>query len=95
MGHLNELQAAFANKGLLVVGVALDSRQTQDQVKKFSADQIKYSVVWDAENKVSEQYDVQGIPAAYILDKDNKILWTGHPKKLTSEKVEELLGQVQ
>jgi alkyl hydroperoxide reductase subunit AhpC len=89
------LYSEFKDKGLLVLGVALESRETKRDVSDYSKKNIQFPVVWDAQNTKAASYQVRGIPAAFLLDKDNKVVWQGNPRSLTSAKVKELLGKAR
>ncbi|MBI2194183.1 MAG: redoxin domain-containing protein [Planctomycetes bacterium] len=93
MGHLNELHKALSAKGVLIVGVAIGEEKDKKQIKKFSKKKIEYTVVWDQDNAKVEQYDPFPFPLAYVLDRENKILWKGAPASLTVEKLEEFLRE--
>lgn len=81
--HLTELQKKFKDKGVVIVGI---SDETADKVKPFvekMADTMDYVVALDDERKSNEgymkAYGQGGIPTAFIVGKDGKVLWVGHP----------------
>ncbi len=71
--HLIKLQKKYANKGVVIVGVAIDA--DKGDVKSFAKKQkINYTVCHDPNAKtVGKSYQVQGIPATYIIDKKGVI----------------------
>ena len=71
--HLINLQKKYANKGVVFVGVAIDA--DKGDVKSFAKKQkINYTVCHDPNAKtVGKSYQVQGIPATYIIDKKGVI----------------------
>ena len=80
--HLTEMQKKFKDKGVVFIGV---TREEPDVVKKFvekMGDKMDYTVAIDA-GKTSEGYmqafGIGGIPHAFIVDKEGKIAWEGHP----------------
>ena len=80
--HLTELQKQFKDKGVVFVGV---SDEKSDVVKKFvekMGDKMDYVVAIDA-GKTSEgymeAYGANGIPHAFVVDKEGRIAWEGHP----------------
>lgn len=80
--HLTELQKRFKDKGVVFVGV---SNEKSDVVKKFvtkMGDKMDYAVAIDG-GKTSEGYmeafNINGIPHAFVVDKDGRIVWQGHP----------------
>ncbi len=81
--HLTEMQKKFANRGVVFVGV---SDETPAKVKPFvdqMGEKMDYTVAIDRDNKTSEGYmkafGVNGIPHAFIVDKEGRIAWQGHP----------------
>lgn len=81
--HLTEMQKKFANRGVVFVGV---SDETSAKVKPFvdqMGEKMDYTVAIDRDNKTSEGYmkafGVNGIPHAFIVDKEGRIAWQGHP----------------
>ena len=81
--HLTELQKEFKDKGVVFVGVT--AGEETEVVKKFVAkmgDKMDYVVAMDG-GKTSENYmeafGVRGIPNAFVVDRQGKIVWQGHP----------------
>jgi thiol-disulfide isomerase/thioredoxin len=81
--RLSEMQAKFKDKGVIFVGI---SDEAADVVKPFVAemgDKMSYNVACDDERMTSirymEAFGQQGIPTAFIVGKDRRVLWVGHP----------------
>lgn len=81
--HLTEMQAKFKDKGVTFVGI---SDEPADKVKPFVQNmgaKMEYIVACDDERKSNagymEAYEQGGIPTAFIVGKDKKVLWFGHP----------------
>jgi thiol-disulfide isomerase/thioredoxin len=89
--HLTELQKKHADA--IFIGVSI-AEQDQGKVKPFvdeMADKMNYRVALDAvpdkgeagDGAMSKSWmkaaDQNGIPTAFIIDKDGKIAWIGHP----------------
>ncbi|TAK98154.1 MAG: redoxin domain-containing protein [Verrucomicrobia bacterium] len=81
--HLTELQKKFKDKGVIFIGV---SNEEVDTVKKFvekMGDKMDYTVAVEKGQETSEDYmsafGVNGIPHAFIVDKEGRIVWHGHP----------------
>jgi thiol-disulfide isomerase/thioredoxin len=81
--HLTEMQAKFKDKGVVFVGI---SDEGLDKVKPFveqMGDKMNYIVACDDERKSNagymEAYEQSGIPTAFVVGKDKKVLWVGHP----------------
>lgn len=81
--HLTELQKKYASRGVTIVGV---SDETSATVKSFVSglgEKMDYTVAVDRDRRTSEAfmgaYDVNGIPHAFVVDKEGRIAWHGHP----------------
>ena len=87
--HLNKLYDKYKDKGLIIIGITGDSRS---MVKKFmKTTPISYSVATDSRNKMSKLLGIKGIPHAFLIDKDGKIIWEGHPASLKESDIEKIL----
>jgi thiol-disulfide isomerase/thioredoxin len=86
--HLNEIHKKFKDKGLVVIGI---SDESKDVVEKFQQKTpMEYHVaVGGAE--IGKKFGIEGIPHAFIVGKDGKIIWEGHPMKLTDKEIEKAL----
>jgi thiol-disulfide isomerase/thioredoxin len=94
--HLTEVQKKFKDKGVVVVGV---SDEPVAKVKPFVEQmgaKMDYHVACDDSRKTSagymRAYDQNGIPTAFIIGKDGKVLWFGHPMGGLEEKLAEVLA---
>ena len=57
-----------------VVFLAVNLQETPEQIKQFlDAKKLNISVGLDKEGKIAELYQVQGIPATFIVGKDGNI----------------------
>lgn len=79
--ELNGLQNKFKDKGVVLVGIADDP---PDKVKEFlTGVKVDYTVAVDDHRKTARSYMVaygqNGIPHAFIIGKDGKVIWHGHP----------------
>jgi len=85
--HLTELQHRFGSKGVTVVGVtSRDENNTLEQVRSFVADRgerMDFTVGFDregiTERTYMEQTGQQGIPTAFVIDRQGRLAWIGHP----------------
>ena len=81
--HLTELQKKLKDKRVVFVGV---SDEPVAKVKPFvdkMADKMDYIVACDDDRQSNDGYMVaygqNGIPTAFIVGKEGKVLWFGHP----------------
>ncbi len=76
---LKELYAKYSPKGVQFVSVAIGYRQTEDDVAKFAAaQQLPYTILWDKDNKVSEEWSVRSIPTNFVIDLDGVIRYRSY-----------------
>lgn len=70
---LNAMQAKYAQRGLKVVGVNLDTEAASAErfLKRYPA---QFSIYKDPAGQLAEQYGVEGMPYAVILDANGKIV---------------------
>ncbi len=82
--HLTELQKKYKDK-VVIVGVSDEKLATvQKYVEK--ADNMDYVVAVDSSRKSNDAYmkafKQRGIPHAFIVGAEGKLLWHGHPMRL-------------
>ena len=86
--HLNEINKKFKDKGLVVIGI---SDETKEKVEKFQKDvPMEYHVAVGGA-AIQGKFGIDGIPHAFVVGKDGKIAWEGHPMRLTDEVIEKAL----
>jgi len=88
--HMNSMWKKLLNEygkdKLQLVGVT-----TEDDVKvapfmKEMASDMQYPVALDVQKSLDSSYPASGIPHAYVVGKDGKIVWTGNPMSDEFEK---------
>lgn len=87
--HLNELYAKYRDRGLVIVGITNEDRPTVEKFLKGLP--IKYAVAFDEGGKMGEYFRVRGIPHAFLVNADGKIVWQGHPMALREAEIEKVL----
>ena len=86
--HLNEINKKFKDKGLVVIGI---TDEKQDIVEKFQKTlPMEYSVAVGGA-AIEKKFGINGIPHAFVVGKDGKIVWEGHPMQLTEDVIEKAL----
>lgn len=97
--HLSKLAQHFEKAGVVVIGVSVDDEKTRDKVAPFVKDMGKnmsYTVALDDDGATSEAFmdaaGVKGIPHAFVVGKDGKLAWLGHPMDGLGLKLAELTG---
>ncbi len=94
--HLTKLQKRFKDKKVTFVGI---SSESVDKVKPFVEDKgdvMDYVVAVDPQRKISDgymkAYRQRGIPTAFIVDKQLRIVWVGHPMSDLATVVEKVVA---
>jgi thiol-disulfide isomerase/thioredoxin len=93
MPKMEPIYEEYKAKGLNVVGLTKVTKSASDDtVKTFiSEHKITFPIAKEANGSMSSAYAVSGIPAAAIV-KDGKVIWRGHPGRLTPEMLNGFLG---
>jgi thiol-disulfide isomerase/thioredoxin len=88
--HLNKLHEEYGSKGLVILSF---TDQSKAGIDKFIKDKpMKY--VLGTGSELSAEYGVEGIPHAFIIGRDGKLLWQGSPNdEEFDKKLEAALGQ--
>lgn len=74
---MNRLHADYSAKGLDIIAI---SNESQGEFEAFVAQtNIEYPVYRDPTNQLAPRFGVGGIPASFVIDADNRIVWAGHP----------------
>ena len=94
---MEQLQKKYADQGLVVVAVNLDSKH-EAATKFLTAHPVSFTVVFDPAATVPPLYNVKAMPSTFIIDKDGTIAVShiGFQEKDTADlekHVTELLGK--
>src|SRR5262245_1613582 len=69
------------SKGLRVVevenGYATERPELDAHV---TAHATSYAILYDADASVTQRFGVNGVPAAFVVDRGGKIVWHGYPE---------------
>lgn len=93
MPKMEPLAEKWKGKGLQVVGLTKVTKSSTDEsVESFlKENSITFPVLKEKDGSMSDAYAVTGIPAAAIV-RDGKVVWRGHPARLTDEILEKLVN---
>jgi peroxiredoxin len=89
---LNAMQSRYADRGLVVIGVNVDS--TQAEAAKFLRDvPASFHIVYDPQGSLASQYDVPGMPSSFLIGRDGTIVarHVGFRDAARAEREDELL----
>ncbi len=84
--HLSALQAASPDE-LVIIGVAADPGESPELLRRFiSHTGMSYRAITDADGMTyagfMEGMSIDGIPAAFLIDRSGRLVWQGHPEAL-------------
>lgn len=71
--NLVEMYQAYKDQGFEILGVSLDQGD-EPWIEAIEKDELTWTQVRDIENEVAETYQVQAIPANYLLNEEGEIV---------------------
>jgi thiol-disulfide isomerase/thioredoxin len=101
--HLNELHEKFKDRGLIAIGQDIgedDDSGVAAFVKKMGG-QMTYRIALDDKSRDTngimtatwmKAADQSSIPTAFVINKQGRIAWIGHPLGLDEKTIEEILA---
>ena len=94
--HLTEMAHKYKSQGVTFIGISSSDKSTEI-VKKFvdkMGDKMDYTVAVDKKRATDKAWmeasGQGGIPTAFVVDREGKIAWIGHPMSY----LESVLGQI-
>jgi len=97
--HLTALQKKMKDKGVVVVGISDETPATVKPFVNQMADKMDYTVACDKSAQTAAAYlgayGVNTIPTAFIVGKDGRVLWLGHPMAGLEKALDEILAGKQ
>jgi thiol-disulfide isomerase/thioredoxin len=97
--HITEMQHKYKNKNVTFIGVSTDDPQTVANVKPLvekMGDKMDYIVAIDKDGATAKAYRdahyVRGVPNAFVIDQQGRIVWVGHSMKDLEEVVEQVVS---
>lgn len=92
--HLTAMQQQFADRGVVFVGVSAEAANVAKPFVDKMGAKMDYTVAADDNRKTTDgylkAYGVNGIPHAFIVDRDGRIAWHGHPMDGLDKELEKL-----
>jgi len=90
--HLNEIQKKFRPDGLRILSFTDQDRETVEAFQKNARSPIEYTI--GVGSNLDMTYGVTGIPHAFLVGRNGKLLWHGHPASPEcEEKIEAALAE--
>ncbi len=73
--EMDDLKASydkFRDKGIVIIGINI--KESKDIVKKMTDSfNITYPILLDSDGKISEAYNIFGVPSSFFIDNDGTI----------------------
>jgi thiol-disulfide isomerase/thioredoxin len=70
---LNEMQAKYADRGLVVIGVNVDHERAE--ADRFLHDvPAQFRIVYDTAGTVATHYDLPGMPVSYVIGPNGEVV---------------------
>ncbi len=91
--EMAEKEAEYRAKGIQLVGLTkVTKSSTDEKVAEFLKEHnVKFPNGKEKDTSMSTAFNVSGIPAAALV-KDGKVVWRGHPARLTPELLDKLMA---
>jgi peroxiredoxin len=82
--NLDNLQKQYADKGVVVVAISAEPAESLKEFVQIKAAKVGFTVAGDDESRTAttsyqQAFKQMMLPRAYIVGKDGKVLWMGHP----------------
>lgn len=94
--RLNEISEKFKEKGLIVIGQNVREQDTSKVPDFVQRKGVNYRIALDNSNKMAKTWleaaKAPGIPTSFLINKDGKIAWIGHPSRLKDQLIEQILA---
>ncbi len=89
--HLNRLHTAHADDGLVVIGISDEKTDTVRNFVQRQGPAMSYAVAVDNSDQTKGAWmqaaGRQGIPTTFLVGRDGRILWIGHPMDKELERI--------
>lgn len=94
--HLTQLQERFKDKGVVIIGISNEKPEKVEPFVKSMGAKMEYAVAVDDDDASVAAYmrafGVDGIPHAFVIDKQGKLAWHGHPMTSLDRALEEMVN---
>jgi len=98
MPHLQKLHEDYAELGLTVVAISIDSPRSQSKIKPFiKSRRYTFKVLLDPSSEVFQLFQGSNIPFQVLIDKDGKVVnthigYSPGDEKILEEEIKALLS---
>ena len=87
MPGLQALHERYAGRGLRVVGVSVDTRGSDDPIRRFVDEfGISFTILFDPADAVSRRFRINAVPETFLIDAQGRIVhhWIGQFEPLAA-----------
>ena len=96
VSHLTELQKKYAAQGVQIISVTDEHPDFIDSFVKRQGDKMDFTVACDTSRKTyrayMNAYNQRGIPHSWVIDKQGKVVWHGHPMNELEDVIKEVIA---
>jgi len=90
IAHLNELNKQYHHLGLRIVGISGEDKVVVERFRRRTP--MDYIVALDKDETLATEFQVRTIPQAWLLEKDGRVVWSGHPMELNEQTIARVLA---
>lgn len=97
--RLNDIHAELAPSGVKVIAIASQEHKGLSELRSFvdrQGDRMNYTVAWDDEGRTARMWmdasRTDRVPSAFIVDREGRIAWIGHPLVGMERALEQVLA---
>ena len=94
--NLNAIQKRFKRQGVVVVGVSDEPVELLKAFVQSQGTNLDYAIAADDERQTSLKYMMpvrqRGVPCAFVVGKDGRLLWYGHPLHGLDQALEQIIA---
>jgi cytochrome c biogenesis protein CcmG/thiol:disulfide interchange protein DsbE len=74
--ELQALHTAHRDEGLRVIGVTVDSRSAEEEIRRFVEEfGMTYEIWWDPDQVAVGTFAAAGVPLTVLIGRDGRIVW--------------------
>lgn len=93
---LSSLQTRFRSRGVSIVGISREPASRVSEYLRKHGEDMDYTLALDDQLQTSRAYldafHEDGLPHAFIVDRQNRVVWHGHPLDGLETALEEVVG---
>ena len=93
MLKVQRLHQQYRGRGLRVVGINIEGK-TQGVLDFLDQSEYDFLVLFDSgdwQSGVAQKFQVSSIPRTFLIDKNGRIVYSGHPDRLSESLIQATL----